>query len=46
MKNWEEMPERWEFSFDISSAYAAMGDLDKSYQWLYTSVLTGYPGHL
>jgi tetratricopeptide (TPR) repeat protein len=46
MKNWEEMPERWEFSFDIASAYAAMGDLDNAYQWLYTSVITGYPGHL
>ena len=46
MKDWKEMPERWEFSFDIASAYAAMGDLDKTYQWLYTSVLTGYPGHL
>ena len=46
MKNWKEMPERWEFSFDIASAYAAMGDMDNCYQWLYTSVITGYPGHL
>ena len=46
MKQWDEMPERWEFSFDIASAYAAMGDLNNAYQWLYTSVLTGYPGHL
>jgi tetratricopeptide (TPR) repeat protein len=46
MKDWEKMPERWEFSFDIASAYAAMGKLDDAYQWLYTSVLTGYPGHL
>jgi tetratricopeptide (TPR) repeat protein len=46
MKDWEEMPERWEFSFDIASAYAAMGDMDNAYQWLYTSVITGYPGHL
>jgi tetratricopeptide (TPR) repeat protein len=45
-KEWKEMPERWEFSFDIASAYAAKGDLDNAYQWLYTSVLTGYPGHL
>jgi tetratricopeptide (TPR) repeat protein len=45
-KEWMEMPERWEFSFDLASAYAAMGDLDQAYQWLYTSVLTGYPGHL
>jgi tetratricopeptide (TPR) repeat protein len=45
-KDWQEMPERWEFSFDIASAYAAMGDLDNTYQWLYTSVITGYPGHL
>ena len=45
-KDWEEMPERWEFSFDIASSYAAMGDLDNAYQWLYTSVITGYPGHL
>ena len=45
-KDWQEMPERWEFSFDIASAYAAMGNLDDAYQWLYTSVLTGYPGHL
>ncbi len=40
------MPERWEFSFDIASAYAARGDLDQAFQWLYTSVITGYPGHL
>jgi tetratricopeptide (TPR) repeat protein len=46
MKDWKEMPERWEFSFDIASAYAAMGDMDNAYQWLYTSVITGYPGHL
>jgi tetratricopeptide (TPR) repeat protein len=46
MQEWREMPERWEFSFDIASAYAAMGELDEAYQWLYTSVLTGYPGHL
>ena len=46
MEDWKEMPERWEFSFDIASAYAAMGDLDNAYQWLYTSVITGYPGHL
>jgi tetratricopeptide (TPR) repeat protein len=46
MKDWKEMPERWEFSFDIASAYAAMGDMDNAYQWLYTSVTTGYPGHL
>jgi tetratricopeptide (TPR) repeat protein len=46
MKDWKEMPERWEFSFDIASAYASMGDLDNAYQWLFTSVLTGYPGHL
>jgi tetratricopeptide (TPR) repeat protein len=46
MKDWKEMPERWEFSFDIASAFAAMGDLDNAYQWLYTSVITGYPGHL
>ena len=46
MQDWKEKPERWEFSFDIASAYAAMGDLDQAYQWLYTSVLTGYPGHL
>ena len=46
MKDWEKMPERWEFSFDIASAYAAMGKLDDAYQWLYTSVITGYPGHL
>ena len=46
LKDWKEMPERWEFSFDIASAYAAMGDLDNAYQWLYTSVITGYPGHL
>lgn len=46
MKDWEKMPERWEFSFDIASAYAALGQLDEAYQWLYTSVLTGYPGHL
>jgi tetratricopeptide (TPR) repeat protein len=46
MVNWQEMPERWEFSFDIASAYAAMGDFDNAFQWLYTSVLTGYPGHL
>jgi hypothetical protein len=45
-KDWQEMPERWEFSFDIASAFAAMGDLDNAYQWLYTSVITGYPGHL
>lgn len=45
-KDWKKMPERWEFSFDIASAYAAMGNLDEAYQWLYTSVLTGYPGHL
>ena len=45
-REWSEMPERWEFSFDIASAYAALGDLDNAYQWLYTSVLTGYPGHL
>jgi tetratricopeptide (TPR) repeat protein len=43
---WEDMPERWEFSFDIASAYAALGDMNNAYQWLYTSVLTGYPGHL
>ena len=46
INDWKEMPERWEFSFDIASAYAAMGDLDNAYQWLYTSVITGYPGHL
>ena len=46
IQDWEKMPERWEFSFDIASAYAAMGNLDEAYQWLYTSVLTGYPGHL
>ncbi len=46
MKEWKEMPERWEFSFDIASAYAAMDDLDNAYQWFYTSVITGYPGHL
>jgi len=46
MKDWKEMPERWEFSFDIASAFAAMGDMDNAYQWLYTSVITGYPGHL
>ena len=46
MKDWKEMPERWEFSFDIASAYAAMGEMDEAYQWMYTSVLTGYPGHL
>ncbi|MBT8209524.1 MAG: hypothetical protein KJP14_03265 [Eudoraea sp.] len=45
-RDWKKMPERWEFSFDIASAYAAMGQLDEAYQWLYTSVLTGYPGHL
>jgi tetratricopeptide (TPR) repeat protein len=45
-EEWQEMPERWEFSFDIASAYAALGDLDNAFQWLYTSVLTGYPGHL
>jgi tetratricopeptide (TPR) repeat protein len=46
MTEWKDMPERWEFSFDIASAYAAMGELDLAYQWLYTSVITGYPGHL
>ena len=46
MKEWKEMPERWEFSFDLASAYAAIGDLNQAYQWLYTSILTGYPGHL
>lgn len=46
LRNWDRMPERWEYSFDIASAYAAMGDLDNAYQWLYTTVLTGYPGHL
>jgi tetratricopeptide (TPR) repeat protein len=46
LDEWETMPERWEFSFDIASAYAAMGEMDKAFQWLYTSVLTGYPGHL
>jgi tetratricopeptide (TPR) repeat protein len=45
-RQWEQMPERWEFSFDIASAYAALGDADQAFQWLYTSVLTGYPGHL
>ena len=45
-RDWKKMPERWEFSFDIASSYAAMGQLDEAYQWLYTSVLTGYPGHL
>jgi tetratricopeptide (TPR) repeat protein len=45
-QEWQEMPERWEFSFDIASAYAAMGEMDLAFQWLYTSVLTGYPGHL
>jgi tetratricopeptide (TPR) repeat protein len=45
-QEWQEMPERWEFSFDIASAYAAMGEVDLAFQWLYTSVLTGYPGHL
>jgi tetratricopeptide (TPR) repeat protein len=46
LKEWNEMPERWEFSFDIASAYAAKGDMDNAFQWIYTSVLTGYPGHL
>jgi len=45
-RDWKDMPERWEFSFDIASSYAAVGDMNKAYQWLYTSVLTGYPGHL
>ena len=45
-QDWKEMPERWEFSFDIASSYAAKGDLNNAYQWLYTSVITGYPGHL
>jgi tetratricopeptide (TPR) repeat protein len=44
--DWEKMPERWEFSFDIASAYAVMGDKENAFQWLYTSVITGYPGHL
>jgi tetratricopeptide (TPR) repeat protein len=44
-RNGLPIPERWEFAYDIASVYAAQGDRDRAYQWLFRAVMAGYPAH-
>jgi tetratricopeptide (TPR) repeat protein len=46
LKDQKNGPERWEFSHDIASVYAVKGERENAFKWLYTSILTGFPGHL
>jgi hypothetical protein len=39
------IPQRWEYAYDLASAFAVRGDREHAYQWLFRAVTAGYPAH-